>query len=339
MADLLRLKGKQIGLGSLKNEHLATDAALDESKLSLDYSTSSLFSSINAINPFVALYDKALSVAIPNGVASVAVTTNVASAATLNTPTGTAASEGVVVTPGLNKCILRDSLTNQPIEESAGGADVYGRLTHDGTDYNLELYYKDSATGTETAFTTTAALTVDVLFPESFQLKNIPFNALANGAGFVDGLPAVHTHVLADITDITVSSTSVNDLATLTTLGATDPGMSGASLIGVDDSNLITIGGFSVQDSLETIDSILGDMSMNMGSDNLTAQVDDGDPAIFIVTQGMYIAGTLEVFVNGSKQAAGVQYNETDPGSGTFTFVTGAEPTGTDVVDAAYSYK
>lgn len=53
-------------------------------------------------------------------------------------------------------------------------------------------YYVDIA-GTETAHTM-AGETIDVLFPESYDLQDLPATAAINGVAFAEALPATHTH-------------------------------------------------------------------------------------------------------------------------------------------------
>lgn len=62
----------------------------------------------------------------------------------------------------------------------------------------------------------------------------------------------------------------------------------------------------------------------------------NGSNAVFTVSNGAYLSGSLMVFLNGQEQTQGssVDWQETTPASGTFTFAT-APPTGS-IVQAAY---
>ncbi len=73
-------------------------------------------------------------------------------------------------------------------------------------------YYVEDATSSEIAHTFGAGETVDLLYVESLSLQDAPFNALQTGVAFQEILPASHTHVLADITDITASPAEINVL-------------------------------------------------------------------------------------------------------------------------------
>jgi len=71
-------------------------------------------------------------------------------------------------------------------------------------------YYVDIA-GTETAHTM-GGESVDIVFRESLGLDDAPFGSLQMGQAFSEVLPASHTHLLSDITDVTASVAEVNVL-------------------------------------------------------------------------------------------------------------------------------
>lgn len=336
MANLLKLKGKQIEDSSILNNHIGEPIL--ESNLALDVATQSIQDALDTLEGKKLLTYIGINGTITSGATgSKVVTTEILAASLSGTPGGDSTTAGIVTTGLNNKVQIRDTATGQPIEQTPGGSDVYGRLTESTGVYTLTYFYDNA--GTETAYSFSADTGIDILFPESAPLDSIPFNAIVNGVSFVDGLPAVHNHTVSEITDITVTAAEINDLATLGRLDDTANGASGADIIGVTPDNFSNLSATDVQAALEELDGLVGSgVSSVMGSDNLTTQVDDADPALFTVTQGNFVANTLKVFVNGSKQVKGLQYNETTPGSGVFTFIAGAIPTGTDVVDTSYNY-
>lgn len=220
---------------------------------------------------------------------------------------GTDSAEGIVVATQYNRCNLRDSDTNKPIEDSLG-RDVYGRITNSqlsltgttdwtgaddqvagsGTSFQSEVavndiligpdglmykvasiesdtaltlsanyagttvsdqttqrnritlsYYVDIS-GTETAHTMTGQ-TIDIQFPESFDLDSLPFSALVDsGVSWIDigTTSGDHNHDSRYFTE--------------TELGATTE-TTGADRIGVDNTAVVGMTGTNVQDGLEQI--------------------------------------------------------------------------------------
>lgn len=78
-------------------------------------------------------------------------------------------------------------------------------------DLTLSYYYLDSSS-VEQAYTFAAPATVDLSIVESINLNDAPFEALQSGVAFSEILPATHTHILANITDVTASAAEVNVL-------------------------------------------------------------------------------------------------------------------------------
>ena len=78
-------------------------------------------------------------------------------------------------------------------------------------DITLSYYYLDSS-AVEQAYTFSNPTTVDLSYVESINLNDAPFEALQSGVAFSEILPATHTHILANITDVTASAAEVNVL-------------------------------------------------------------------------------------------------------------------------------
>lgn len=85
-----------------------------------------------------------------------------------------------------------------------------------------------------------------------------------------------------------------------------------------------------------TVITVYADQTPDNGTYGALAGSVNGSNAIFTVAQGSYLTGTLQVYRNGQLQTQGAtnDFQETSPGSGTFTFVT-APLTG-DVITAIY---
>lgn len=78
-------------------------------------------------------------------------------------------------------------------------------------DLTLSYYYLDSSS-VEQPYTFGGATTVDLAFVEAISLQDAPFASLQSGVAFSEILPATHTHVLANITDVTATAAEVNVL-------------------------------------------------------------------------------------------------------------------------------
>ncbi len=389
MAELLKLKGKQLELITVGDEHINPASKITEAKLNLDVGTQSLSDSLNTVKgKFLAVmtgvYDFYSCDANTNSIDVSELIDPLENLTINNSPGGSPSAAGVITSGAYNKVSIVEHYSKEPIEKEGTNFDIFGRLTEAGGVVTLTFYYNDGSSGEQvTTLHTDNAYDIDLLVPESIKLEDIPFTAMTTGVGFVDGLPASHQHVVSEISDITKTASEINDLVTLarlddvatdaagailvgvednlvnvsgaevqavledidskaaflSRLNATTDGASGADIIGVTASNFNNISSTDVQAALEELDNLVGSgVSSREGSDNLTAQVDDVDPALFTVTHTNYLANSLEVYVNGSKQVRGLQYTETTPASGIFTFIAGAIPAGTDVVDTTYNH-
>jgi len=307
------VNGRSIELGTL-TEALFSSApgdALPESKLDLDYPTATLNSSITGMqDKKIKLFNGISAIAVGASASSVVVTTEVADAAFTKTYAGSDTVAGVIVSSPDNKCIVIDAATKDAIH-AAGGADVYGRLTSAAGVRTVSFF-----SGADVAYTFVGATSVDIMFPESYKLTDAPFRAFSTGVGYTEGMPASHTHVLAEVTDLAASTVDITDVALLSELEKT----TGAALIGIPTGTftatdvsgaLIELEGMIVPFAPDTI--VIGQ--------NLTAQVVSGagTQTIFTVTAGEYIANTLEVFVRGVALVRGIHFTETTPASGIFT--------------------
>lgn len=333
MANFLKLRGAQLASGAIGDGHIDPLSPITEAKLSLAYGTSGLNTAITNLSGKKFLSMIGINGVISSGIgSSLDVSTAILAASASGTPGGSDSVAGIVTTTPNNKVQIRATANGQPVEHSTG-ADVFGRLTEAAGVYTLSFVYEDTS-GVEHAYTFAANTGIDILYPESFSLSNIPFNSLMNGVAFVDGLPAAHEHSLAAITDVTVSVADVNDLVTAADLALT----TGAASVGYDNTTS-ELTADTVQEAIDEIKTLVGaGVPTFVVGENLTSQVDDGTPAAFTVTNNKFDANSLAVFVNGSRQVRGIQFAETTPASGVFTFDSGCVPITGDVVTVDYSY-
>ena len=167
---------RQIKNGVITNAHLAVGAAIEESKLVIDWaSRGSEILGKKLLIDYVQVAGKS----VASGVTSMAVTTSISA------PFASADTEkGAVVQAGKNKVVIRDSVTGDPMVNATGN-EVYGKLTHNGTDYTLSFFVRDDG-GIESAYAFDAAGTIDFQFPQRFDLNTIAETFAANEK-FVDG--------------------------------------------------------------------------------------------------------------------------------------------------------
>jgi hypothetical protein len=179
-----KARGSQIQAGAITNAHIAEGAAIDESKLSIDWSarTQQILASRTVID-FVQVNGKA----VPGNSGSITVTSNISA------PVADSDDDrGAVVQSGKNLVIIRDSVTGEPLRGEAN-KEVYGKLTHDGSDYILTFYTKDG-NGDEVTHTIADATTIDFQFPQRFDLATVSETFAANEK-FVDGAADVSTRL------------------------------------------------------------------------------------------------------------------------------------------------
>lgn len=175
--------GRQIKTGSLDNTHFKANAGIDESKIVIDWaSRGAAILASKLLVDYVQVNGKA----IPSASSNVTVTDISATAATLDT------EKGAIVQAGKNTVILRDAVTGDPVI-SVDGTEVYGKLTHTGSRYDIEFFYKDSAK-VEKPYTFAEAATIDYQFPQRFDLNTIA-ESFASNEKFVDGASDVSSRL------------------------------------------------------------------------------------------------------------------------------------------------
>lgn len=167
---------KQIKQNSIDNTHIKAGAGIDESKIVIDWQARGAeVLAMKLLIDFVQVSGKT----VASGLNNVAVTD------VISAPVADADDKkGAVVQSGKNKVIIRDNVTGDPFV-SADGNEVYGKLTHNGTDYIIAFFYRDNA-NVEQPFTFAEAATFDFQFPQRFDLGTIA-ETFASNEKFVDG--------------------------------------------------------------------------------------------------------------------------------------------------------
>lgn len=185
-----KANSRQIKAGSLDNTHIKAGAAIDESKLNIDWTAKA--ASILATKLLVD-YVQVSAKDVPSAASDILITEQVSS-----TPATVETEKGAIVESGKNGVIVRYSLTGDPVISSAG-TEVFGKLTYSGSDYKLSFFYRDEV-GAELPFTFADAAKIDFQFPQRFDLSTISETFAANEK-FVDGASDVSARL--DLSQIT----------------------------------------------------------------------------------------------------------------------------------------
>lgn len=182
-----KIRGEQIKSGVLLNEHIASNAAIAESKLNIDWlsryhnalKTRKILDYVQVNGTSVGGFQSVnISSVIPNTVPAVDSTYVPGEDPTAET------GEGVVATGSKNKAIIRNATTGEPILD-ANENEVYGRVSVVSGDFTLSFYTLVS--GVETAFTMPASTTIDWQYVKRFNLDAVS-ESFAMNEKFVDGV-------------------------------------------------------------------------------------------------------------------------------------------------------
>lgn len=181
-----KARGSQIRAGVITNSHISDLAAIDESKLAIDW--------LDHGNTILA--SKLLVDFVQVGKYTVATASSVVElvGGTISAATPADANEkkGPVVQDGKNRVILRNSVTGEPVL-SENGKEVYAKLGHTGTAYTLSLF-STSLLGVEEVFTTTEEVVVDFQYPQRFDFLTVA-ESFASNEKFVDGSADISTRL------------------------------------------------------------------------------------------------------------------------------------------------
>jgi hypothetical protein len=335
---------EQIRLQTIGNEHINPASPIQESNLSIDWAARA--HEVLATKLLID-YVQANNINVGAGASDVVVT------GSISAPPADADNEkGAVVQPAKNKVILRNHETGEPLV-SADEKEIYGRLTHDGTDYKVAFYTTDTS-GNEIAATVADATAIDIQFPQRFDLDTIAETFAANEK-FVDGAADIATRMdllqlAKDIFGASYVYNHTGDATQLKTIleqlleetsGATNTSIRAKEII---DEIVAARGGQANLDArLDAIEtSIANETTARTNADDAIdtrldalesasqweffaedKQILAGDPLInesrYDLTTGTFVPGdkSLQVYVNGMLQMVGVHYTEVvDNGEG-----------------------
>lgn len=174
----------QLQAGIITDSHISASASIAETKLNIDWQThGNEILSRKLVVDFVQVNGKGVT-----ATSSELVVTGDISAPVANADT----EKGAVVQAGKNKVIIRNAATGEPFLGVAN-KEVYGRLTHDGTDYKLSFFTKDELNA-EVVHAFAGDETIDFQFPQRFDFLTV-VETFASNEKFVDGAADVTTRL------------------------------------------------------------------------------------------------------------------------------------------------
>lgn len=189
-----RIRGEQIRQEVLVNQHIASDAAIHESKLDVNWSSHYAEAlETKKVVDYVQVGNKAV-----GGVNNFNLTTNGVLEGTAPIATSAGTTEGVITDAPYNKVVIRDANTGEVIIDPATELEVYGRLVHDGVDFKVLFFTADE--DSEDAFVMPADAEIDFQYMERFNLRTISELFAANEkfvAGAADITAFQNIHQLA----------------------------------------------------------------------------------------------------------------------------------------------
>jgi hypothetical protein len=286
-----RINGKQIRPGVLTNTHVAADAAIEETKLSINWSGhyASALESKKVVD-YVQVVNKTVAGTEFNLTLDGALQGN----APISTSAGTA--EGVITDAPYNKVVIRDVITGEPILDLLD-QEVFGRLVHDGVDFKLLFLTLDEAQ-LEVAFDMPANTAIDFQYMERFNLRTISELFAANekfvagsadvtsvlnieqlakdlyGAGYSLDRDGDGNLVLSIVEQLAaeVQDRQDADQAILDDLAAQSTALKGANLVGVEDAGSRFLGNTveavlaEIKDALDGLEADLASTELDKGA-------------------------------------------------------------------------
>jgi hypothetical protein len=192
-----RIRGEQIKQQVIKDQHIASDAAIQESKLAIDWAahyqqalvTKKVVDYVQVNGTDVGGFGQIdISAVIPNTVPHV--------------NSDPLSGEGVIVDAPKNKAIIRDAVTGDPVLDE-NQREVYGRVEFDdaGNNFVLKFFTFDptanGGAGAEVPFTMPAGQKIDWQYAKRFNLDTVDEMFAANEK-FVEGAADATAHLNID---------------------------------------------------------------------------------------------------------------------------------------------
>lgn len=176
-----RIRGEQIRQNILVNAHIAEDAGIEESKLSVNWSSHYAEAlETKKVVDYVQVTGKTV-----NGLTELNLSTGdtpvLVGTAKITTSAG--AEEGVITDAPYNKVVIRNAATGDSFLDEQDG-EVFGRLVHDGVDF--KVLFVSVVDGLEAPFTMPVDAVADFQYMERFNLRTISELFAANEK-FVSG--------------------------------------------------------------------------------------------------------------------------------------------------------
>lgn len=188
-----RIRGEQIRQKVLVNQHIADDAAINESKLDVNWGSHYAQAlETKKVVDFVQVGNKSVS-----GLSEFNLSVNGVLAGDAPITTSAGVAEGVITDAPYNKVVIRDANSGDSFVDELDN-EVYGRLVHDGVDFKVLFFSVQGET--ETAFTMPVDAEIDFQYMERFNLRTISELFAANEkfvAGAADITAFQNIHQLA----------------------------------------------------------------------------------------------------------------------------------------------
>lgn len=182
---LLTLRGAQVRLATLDESHLTATASIPEAKLNIDWASHDEMLQVKKVLDWVQVQDL-----VADDTSSIDLTSIIGVEAARATTAGE--TEGVIVEGDLNKVIIRNAVTGNPVLDGSN-REVYGRLTFDESESEFTVAFYVDIDGTETTHAMPAGQdNIDLQYMQRFNLSTVSELFAANEK-WCDGLADVST--------------------------------------------------------------------------------------------------------------------------------------------------
>lgn len=181
----VKIRGEQIVDGVLKNQHIAANAAIHESKLDINWAShaSEILTSRKVVD-----FVQVNGTVIPSGVSEIdLVAAGIFTGSEAHTDSNPLSAEGIIVSGAKNVVILRDVTTGEPLVDENQN-EVHGHVIHDGSTFKLQ-FVTDTAPVDhvgEVPFVFAAETAIDWQYAQRFNLETVNEMFAANEK-FVNG--------------------------------------------------------------------------------------------------------------------------------------------------------
>lgn len=175
---IAKLRGDQLKPGILRDSHIGADAAIDETKLSIDWSKHT-----ETLTAKKLLYKVQLDDIAVGGLTEFDITSLVSGSAVTSNST----DEGILIDAPKNKVTLRDGTTQDTPLKDVHAHVVFGRIVENGTG-GFKIKFFTDENGVETPYEMAEGQTIDAFFYKRGNLLNVPEDyAITDGGSFVEG--------------------------------------------------------------------------------------------------------------------------------------------------------